>query len=218
MQLFSKIFKLELSDGTVVNLRALSVNRTEEFKARFKDLSKLLENEKYKDVDIYTAIAEDSVFCSHVSDLFECFNPSVNYRDLSPDSIMHLLFPHEDEDGNYHRVGKLVRFVVGETSKNAPVSKKETDTYAKNLADLLTIFKNFNDCMEMMSTLTPEDLTKVIKNYSDNLKSPEQRKKDIAKEEARAMMEKARQGVKAGQKLKVGEELTPEEISKLMGA
>jgi len=216
MELFTKRFKLELANGDIVNLMALSVTRTEQFKARFRELEVRLNDTSYKDITLRNALENNKPFFSNIQDLFDCFNPRVSVNDLAYDTIEKLLFPHEEGE-EYHRIGKLVRFVVGETKGNAPASKKDMDTYAQNLANLLSIFKSFEDCMRMLDTLTPEDLNKVIKHYADNLKTPEERKKDLAREEARVMNERAKNTVKTAQKVTIGDELSVDEINALMG-
>ena len=229
MELFSKHLTIETAEGEIVDFLAPSVTASERYKSTYIRLTDLLQSDRYKEVNIREAMSSDKKFRMLVEKLFTCVKPNISPYDLSYEILFKLIFPHEGDNGEYYRMGLLTRFCLGESKENEPVAKTNVDTYAKNLANLLTIFKNFDQCTSILNTLSAKDLASVIDYYADNLKTPEERKKAMAKDEAKKMLKDARKNTKEVKKLaderdtqpkpkplKVGKELTESEINQLL--
>lgn len=203
---FTKRMNIELSDGSLFEFRMLSITALEEFKAIYDLLSKELEKEEYKEISFSDAFKVSPLFRKYIIDLFDLFK--LNYTLIPADTCYDLLFPHANADGSYSRQGLLITFLFGDPKDGeALISKEYVDAYAVALAQLWKATESFEETLLILKELNYEDLSEVLKIRADLSKSPEDRMKEKAKEQAIAALEKIK-----GSSFDFGEEIQLEEL------
>lgn len=205
MILFSKRLPIELTDGSIKEIRSLSATNSEEFKATYNMLSKELEDDKYKSINLVQAYSQESVVRHYIQELFKLIN--VDPDKVSADVMYMLLFPHETPDGDYHRQGLLLNFIFGEPQGGSKASKEEVDAYAQALGRLWAVMESYKEACHVLQDLSYEDLEEVLKHRAETLKPAEEKAKDKAMQKAiEAKDELTRQFKKHG-KIEIGDEV-----------
>lgn len=217
MELFTKRFLLEKVDGTFVELSALSIKNAMEYEEAYKKLAKLLNEPEFKGLNIMEAYMQNAKFKFYVDKIFSLFGKDISALDIAPANLFALLFPHENEDGSYSTVGLLTEFALGLPEKGNKVAKEVVDQYASTLADLLILLNNFNDSIAVLEHLSPKDLTTVLEQYAEKIKTPDQKHKEKMSEQLNKLKEELHGKIEAMAVEPVtAEQMSEDEVMRLM--
>jgi hypothetical protein len=184
MKLFTKRLAVELTNGEIYEVRALSITKTEEFKATYNLLQEELTDEAYKELNFIQSYSARPLAKKYFDGLLSLAGLSV--ENLSVDSIERLLFPHQLEDGSYNRQGDLIKFICGELSDgDTNVPKEEVDLYASLLAQLWIFHQDFDKAVSMLDTINYDDLATLLKAKVEAEKPAEQKLREKATKKAK---------------------------------
>lgn len=209
MNLFSKRIPIEYTDGTITEIRSLSIKDTEEFRALYELFAKELQDPKYADLDINQGYTTQPLCKYYIDSLLSLVN--LDPERIAGEHLYKLLFPHPCEDGGYERQGILTKFLFGEVEGGSKATKEQVDQFAEALGKMWATVESFQDCMEIMKTVDYKDLSEILKHRAEALLPPEKAKK-IAMEKSLKARDEIREKLEAGHKLIVGEQLDIRDI------
>lgn len=232
MELFSAILQFEDVKGEIIEVRKPSIMATEEMKARYDDLLKMLSEDGIKDKPFQDVYIQIKKVRKVINSIFKLVN--VDPTQLNMDTMFQLLFPHQayTEEGKevYVFGGELINFVFGVQipgeEPRVAMEKETIDYIAQTLGGLWANTEDFTEACVVLNTLSYKDLDSVMSARNEAMMS----KEDLAKKKQKDAAEKLRQKLRkeSEQKQKSGKvqkelqkpveftELSPDEIKKFM--
>lgn len=214
MQLFEKVLTLEYTTGEFVDIRLPSIMQAEELKCRYKELLEMGEEEGISDQQFEEAYARIKKFRRKVNQVLALVG--IEGHKLSGDMICTLLFPHEI-DGMVKLRGALIEFVFGARHKDevSEIPREEVDIVAEVFGELWAATNDWNEVVEILNSVSFEDLGKIMEHRNKALMPPEEKAKKQQQESSKKLMENLKAGKLKGMKPEQKtEELSEEEISK----
>ncbi len=169
---------LEKVNGTVAEIRKLSILATEEFRQTLNEINDEVNKEEYKEVTITEAYINNKLFAHLLDRLFSLL--SLKVEEFDGELLMRLLFPHYLPDGSYQRQGMLPRFILGEVKGGATVEAEAVNHYAKLLGELWSSVRTFTEVSEAVDQLDYDTLIEALKYKAAALKPAVEKEKEAS--------------------------------------
>jgi hypothetical protein len=208
----SRRLYIELLDGTVHEVRPLSVRKNEEFRQYLIELNSEVNDEQYKDISFAQGYVKFPKFAYIVDNLLRLIGLTSEQIDL--ETLYKMLFPHYVEDGSYNRQGTLTACLFGPLKETGGghLSKEVVDQYSKLIGDLWASMSSFTEVVTMLNSLDSDTLANAIKARNEVLMPAEDKNKRDSLAKAKEKFEELKAN---GSLFVVGDEIS--DTSNLFG-
>lgn len=201
-----KRLRIQLLNGSIVELKPLSIVSTEEFRLTLTEINHLVELPEFKSIDIQQGYNQNAEFKFLVDKLLTFAGLSSDQIDYT--MLFNLIFPHGLPDGGYERQGILSKFFLGEVKDGSNVPAEYVDYYSKLIGELWASTNSLRETMLALSELDYDTLNAVLTEKAKALEDPKEKAKKASVAKAKKMFDQ----LKLGDKLIEGDEIEFESL------